>query len=247
MSGIPVIYDKTDFEKIWDAVGKGLPKDESYCAERIETYGRAFLQNFADEKREPPHAIVKRLAAIGKKAEDLAELTKLPRGASALVRLHQSSARYRKMVVTTQIARNADGHVTEHERASTFLEIEAILKAVKDLTLYAKVALAEERKRIKSDPKRHAGHVARQIFVNDLAGLWVDMFDELPGSSIVRGKEDGPFIRFVLACYEPLHRQSQAIPKLKAAAARAHYRNSGIARLKRYVDQDMVKSNLKKK
>lgn len=148
---------------------------------------------------------------------------------------------------------NAKGEPEEHIEPSQFPTVEDAIKTVESLRLYAKQAADRERPKVKTDKKRYQGHAARQTFVNDLVGLWAEVFDELPGGSIKSDtqKENGPFVSFVLACHAPLERQfpkqkgkkGKGLDELNENAVRAHFRKSGVAKLKRYVNQTMAESD----
>lgn len=237
-------YEDSDFEQILKVAGKCLlVEGRTQLAERIEEIATAFLQDFGLEKRDPPHAVAKRLGTIASQADKLVRLTKLTDGASATMRLRRAAAYYQRIRVRTS-SLDSKGESEEHIEPSGFPTVETAIKAVESLALYARYAFTDERRKVKTDKKRHQGQAARQTFINNLAGLWSDMFDELPGASVnpATQKPGGPFIRFVMASYAPLRRQFPTLPALKENAARAHYRRTAEARLKRYVRQTMAES-----
>lgn len=249
MKGRDVWYEKSDFEQILKVTRKCLPKERrTLFAERLEGYATAFLQDFAFEHRDPPHAVVKRLNNIATQARKLVRLAKLPQGASARMRLQGAANYYQSMSVRTS-SPNSKGGREKHIKPCQFPTVETAIKAIESLGLYAGLAATREHRKIKTkaDKKRHQGQAARRKFINDLAGLWSDMFEELPGTSVnpETRKPDGPFIRFVMACYAPLRREWATLPELNEHAVRAHYRRTAAARIKRYVKQTMAKSNSK--
>lgn len=69
-------------------------------------------------------------------------------------------------------------------------------------------AAQRENEAVKSekDKARHQGEPALKKFVYALADLWCDFAESPPGVSL-HTSTGGPFMRFVLACHEPLHRQ----------------------------------------
>ncbi len=240
-----VFYETTDFRQIEKCIGRDLSENHK---EQLEVYASAFLQDYASEKRTPTHAVVDRLDRIEAAAKKLLQLTRLPHGASAQALLRRTSTRYLNIrVVTTTL--DSAGKTGEKYRPSEFSDVTKAIKGVKDLEVYARVAAEDERKKLKSnnDRKRHGGNRARQTFVNNLAGLWSEMFCKLPGASIdpVTGDAFGPFIAFVLECYRPLRRDWPTLPDMTANAARTHYRNTGEAKLKRWAKSDMGKSGKK--
>lgn len=236
MKGRGVWYEKSDFEQILKATGKQLRDDqrESFL-ERLEEIATAFLQDYGIQKRDPPHAVAKRLDTIASVAEKLVRLIKSTDGVSAKARLHAQAMFYRRMRVRTRFL-NAKGEPEEHIEPSQFPTVEDAIRTIESLRLYATQAAARERPKVKTDKKRYQGNKARQTFVNNLAGLWAEVFEELPGASVnpTTGKPGGPFIRFLVACYMPLRREFPTLPELDEMAARAHYRRTAEARLKRY-------------
>ncbi|MDT8383924.1 MAG: hypothetical protein RRB22_05875 [Gammaproteobacteria bacterium] len=233
-----IYYEKSDIDMILEKIGKPFPvtKRASF-EERLDDCAGAFLQAFGAEKVDSPSVIVSSLGKIEKAAEKLVSLTKSPEGSSAVHRLRRRAAYYQKIRVTTQ-SLTTSGQLEEHIRPSEFHNVDQAIKAVKDLELYARTALADEKKKIKVDKKRNKGQAARQTFVDDLAGLWSDMFDELPGTSTdseTGNKVSGPFVRFTLACYAPLLREQPTLPELKENSVRHHFRKSGVAKLKRLI------------
>lgn len=250
VKGRDVWYEDSDFKQILEATGKQLQDDQrGPFKDRLEETATTFLQEFGFEKRDPPGDVTKRLETIASKAKALVQLTKLPQGASARTRLHAQATRYRSIRVRTH-SLNAKGETEEHIGPSQFPTVEEAIKAVEALALYARQAAASEsrKKKPKTDKKRNTGNAARQKFINDLAGLWSDTFNELPGGSVRSDtqKDNGPFIRFAQACHAPLQQQFPTLPVLSENAARAHYRKTGEARLKRYAKRIMERSDQKK-
>ncbi len=233
--GAYVIYTETDFAEILTEVGKQLPTEkQGEFKERLEECAIMFLQNYGSEKRAPPSAIAKQLKAIGNTAKKLTKLTKAADGARR--QLHQAALRYQTMSVTTTFV-NENRHIENKIEKSSYPSVEDATKAVKVIELYANIAYDNVQKKIKlnTDRMRNKGHASRQQFVNDVAGIYSDMFGELPGASLnpETGRPGGPFIRFLIACYTPLHREFPTLPKLSEPAALTHYRRSAIAKLKR--------------
>ncbi len=152
------------------------------------------------------------------------------------MRLNRSAARYKKICVTSQ-TQSSNGQLETITRSNDFTDVVTVIKAIKHLELYAHAALTDENKKVSPDKKRHKGQKARQHFVNDLAGLWSDIFNELPGASRNPDTGDigGPFIRFILACHEPLRNEFPMLPKLNETSALHHYRASATAKIKRLV------------
>lgn len=241
-------YEKSDFNLILKDIGESFSATKrTSFEERLDECATSFLQGFGAEKSDSPSVIIKRLKNIEKNANRLISLTKSPEGSSAVVRLRRRAKYYQEIRVTTQSLTSSD-MPEENIRPSDFSNIDSAIKAIKDLELYARTALADERKKVQVDEKRHKGRVARQTFVNDLAGLWLDMFGVMPGASInpKTGDSGGPFIRFIMACYVPLHRGWPTLPELDEEKARYHYRKSSTAVLKRCGNSNMAKSDLKK-
>jgi hypothetical protein len=240
-----MIYEKSDFDQILKKIGKPFPviKRASF-EERLDECAIAFLQGFGAEKADSPSAIVKRLDNIETTAKRLVSLTKSPEGSSAVLRLRRRATFYQKIRVTTQ-SLTSTGQLEERIRPSDFPNVELAIKAVESLVLYARSALADERKKVKTDKKRHKGKKALRNFVNDLAGLWSDMFDELPGASVDprTGDSGGPFIRFIMACYAPLREEWTGLPELNEKKAHYHYRNSDVAKLKMREKMSVAKSD----
>lgn len=227
-------YENSDIEQILTATGRGLQDDQRrQFVERLEESASSFLRDFGFEKRAPPSAVTKRLDNIAAQSKKLMQLMKLPEAAAALTRLDAQATYYRSIAVRTI---SPDGSV-EGIRPSEFPSIGEAVKAVESLALYARNAADRERGKQKpgTDKNRYKGNVARQTFINDLAGIWVDTFGEMPGGSIKTDAKsnNGPFIRFVLACYTPLQQQFTTLPVLDENAARGHYRKTAEARLKR--------------
>ncbi len=240
-----MIYEESEFDTILKKVGKPLPENKSRSdfEERLNDCAMFFLQNYGAEKADAPSVIRDRLKKIENKSKQLIDLTKGLESSSAVVRLRRQAAKYQKIRVTRK-SLTPSGQLEEQIMPSDFSNVDEIIKGLKDLELYARVAAADENKKVGQGKKRHTGKVARQTFVNDLAGLWSDMFDELPGSSINphTGEPGGPFIRFIMACYELLRNEWPMLPELDENAARYHSRKSGEAKLKRLVKSDMAKS-----
>lgn len=227
-------YEDSDIEQILAAAGRGLQDNQrGPFVERLEDSAASFLQNFGFEKRDPPSAVTKRLDNIAAQSKRLVQLMKLPQAAAARTRLHAQATHYRGITVRTI----SPDESVERIRPSQFPSIEEAVKAVESLALYARDAAARERRQQKpeADKNRNKGNAARQMFFNDLAGIWVDTFNEMPGGSIRTDTKsnNGPFIRFAFACYEPLQRQFTSLPVLDENAARGHYRKTAEARLKR--------------
>lgn len=246
--GASMIYQKSDFDQIIEKIKKPFPESKrTEFEDLLNKYATAFLQGFGAEGNDSPSEVVKQLKSIEKSAKALIGLTKLPDGSSAVVRLRHQAARYQEIRVIRQSSTSSGQH-EEHITPSDYLSVELAIKAIKNIELYALAALADEKKKVGVDKKRHKGRKALQIFVNDLAGLWPNIFDEPPGTSVnpITHKAGGPFIRFTLACYEPLRNEYAMLPELDEQKVRYYYRESDVAKLKQNVKTSLEKSDLKK-
>ncbi len=228
-----MVYEKADFEHILKATGKRLLKNKrSKFEEQLENAAIDFLQCCCSDRKDPPHKIVKKLNAISKTAKKLSQLI----GTSYDLRTRLNFA-----ALLFKAAKPCDVPGI----------IQAAITSVETLALYADAAHADALRKLKpnTDRKRNNGRVSRQRFVNNLAGVWCEAFGELPGSSVNPHtlEAGGPFIRFLVACHTPLCRTLTELPKLGVEAARAHYRRTAEARLKRYLKQDHGKIKSGKK
>lgn len=222
-----MVYEKADFEHILKATGKRLSKNEwSKFEEQLENAATAYLRGYRFEKKDPPHKIAKKLNTISNTAKKLTQLI----GTSYDVRTRLNIAALRSK---------------RDKPCDAPSIIQAAIKSVEALALYANAAHTDELRKLKpkTDRNRNKGHVSRQRFVNDLAGIWSEAFGKLPGSSVNPNttnttRAGGPFIRFLVACHTPLCRTLPGLPKLDVEAARAHYRRTAEANLKRYLKQD---------
>ncbi len=214
-----MVYEKADFEHILKATGKRLLKNKrSKFEKQLENAATAFLQDCCFEKKDPPHKIAKKLNAISNTAKKLTQL--IGTSYDVQTRLNVAALRSKR---------------TKPYDAPSI--IQAAIKSVEALAPFAHAARTDALRKLKpnTDRKRHKGKVSRQRFVENLAGIWFEAFGNLPVSSVNPNtlRAGGPFIRFVIACHTPLRRTLPGLPKLGVEAARAYYRRTAEARLKR--------------
>ena len=154
------------------------------------------------------------------------------------MRLYAQAEFYRRNIRVGAISLNSNGETEEqHIEPTRYTTIDDVCSVIESIELYAKQAIKIERAKVRpiTDKARNMGKAALQTWINDLAGLWFDIFGVPPGTSVNQETQSpgGPFIRFVMACYAPLVRNTQTLPKLTASAVRAHFRKTERARLKR--------------
>ena len=84
------------------------------------------------------------------------------------------------------------------------------IHGLQDLVQWLAEAKAVAKQRVRPHGKRHTGDPALQDLVGDLAGMWIEIFDQDIKTTVGaegsdrQGQAGGPMIRFVQACIEPL-------------------------------------------
>ena len=131
-----------------------------------------------------------------------------------------------------------------------FAALEAVAAVVEILADAANQAHRRERMLIDRDRKakgkaRHKGDTAMRTLIGEINGIWIDVFEELPGVTLSRAPDkDGgsylPFAHSLLHAYaDRLPAELQRLAHLRARlrltqdAIRGHFRATGISRLRR--------------
>lgn len=167
-----------------DDLGRTLP-------DRLMEIAHSFLVNHLWQQKPSPTKIKKRLNAVQRAAKAL--YARLPRE-------HVFSHRFFHSCLTAQAAVTASNpELTREDEGSRRLR--AATAAVQDIIAWSAAAINRESARIQPRRSaRHRGDQAMQQLIGDLNGVWVDYWQEIPGTST-----GGPYTRFVrafLACVE---------------------------------------------
>ncbi len=195
---------------------------------RLERCAAAFLAERRLQQQTAPSEIAKRLRAFtGRKWRSA--LTRYGHEKELMYALRRGALRAgekdAKLAVSEAIASQDSGRLArqaEIERVAIRHRIQSLRKM---------------REKEGKKPAPHRGDVALDAFIADLIGIWMNFFAQIPGTSLgsigpQAGKARGPFLRFVVACYDPLRDHDGNLPNLTMDAVRDHFRRTNLSWLK---------------
>ena len=181
------LYGPNEIDDILDAGKLQLGKKrKAEFVVRLEVSAADYVGEALLQKKGPPYAIAKQLATVRRQAAGLFKMLTESDGPVLQGRLHKVARRYPDIDASVE---NAIWHLKVIER-------------------FADDAEKIERSKVEPGKARHHGDKAFHKFFKKLIDLWRDMSGCSPGAS-VNPRSDGepsggPFVRFVLACHEPL-------------------------------------------
>lgn len=182
------LYTPQELEQILEELGELQPNiTPGQISADLENFAAQYVFDYVKGLPPAPHMLAKRLGAAGKPGARIRTLLKGD-GFHLQFALHDAAAR--------------SGMELDLFR----LREPATQTRVKELAVEA---AQQERLKVeenKASGKGRDGPVPRTVFIQNLAHLWWDAKGTIAGASTdpYTGKIGGPFIRFALACHQPL-------------------------------------------
>lgn len=197
------LYTPEELDKIVTELGKLQPNfTPDHLTKNLEKTAAKYVFDTCKAHPPAPHMLAKRLGAAGKPGARIRTLMKGD-GFHLQFALHDAAVR--------------SGMELDLSR----LREPATQTRVKELAVEA--AQQERLKVEKNKASRlgRSGPVARTVFVKELAHLWWDAKGTIAGASVdpYSGKIGGPFVRFALACHQPLETRF-SLKEMKGEAVR---------------------------